>query len=525
MELRLSTKNKIYLLILFSSIGFRIAFSSPIEFNGESILKWRIGVELFSSWDFRILADGHQEMRWGLVVPYILLAPIIKSYVAYYIWPIVLVGAFSVIGASFLSNRQINAFPMVLVALAISFEPMSHVMGSQISSGTFGIFYLFGAFLFLLKYIKTNNTIFLVLSSIAAFFTYGSHITYILFVSGMVLFLIIHLRAYKTAGWFLLLLGVMVGIETLFFRSISGEVETIGRMGNLLFGKTHQGAVAHGSGTGFEVKHFFLRWKTVPKYDFLIMVSFLLGSSTLISRKARKNIPDGVLLCFYSAGIYGLGVSFPIVGFQPTPEWMEVQYSTVPRLALDLHSRYLAPFFPIAVVFSVWSFAYSINRFPKRSQRTIFATLGVLGVSSFLYGTIYLDCSQEIGEQNVGGRSESKIEAMYCKTFRYSQEQNVYPRAEFFVLRANSYYKEFNRDYINGDVALFGGTRIGVFKKFIRVEYPEAVFLENNDGWYSVDGGPQKKCAMELRQIGRPEENYANCENLWMSRGVFKGER
>jgi hypothetical protein len=57
-----------------------------------------------------------------------------------------------------------------------------------------------------------------------------------------------------------------------------------------------------------------------------------------------------------------------------------------------------------------------------------------------------------------------------------------------------------------------------VFKKFIGVEYPDAKFLENKDGWYSVDGRLKERCVMELGQVNRPSENYSSCKNSPMSR-------
>ena len=53
-------------------------------------------------------------------------------------------------------------------------------------------------------------------------------------------------------------------------------------------------------------------------------------------------MPPGIWLCFYGASIYGVAISFPVIGLSPI------------RLALDLHSRYLALFFPLASVFVVW---------------------------------------------------------------------------------------------------------------------------------------------------------------------------
>ena len=74
---------------------------------------------------------------------------------------------------------------------------------------------------------------------------------------------------------------------------------------------------------------------------------------------------------------------------------------------------------------------------------------------------------------------------------------------------------------MSGKVALFGDSRIGVFRAFVRVQYPNATFIETNNGWYSIDGDDKSECVMELGQTETPQENYRNCAGEKMGRGIF----
>ena len=90
-----------------------------------------------------------------------------------------------------------------------------------------------------------------------------------------------------------------------------------------------------------------------------------------------------------------------------------------------------------------------------------------------------------------------------------------------FLLRADAYYEEFNKDYLGGRVALFGGSRIGIFEEFIGVRYPETPYVETSKGWYSIDGKSKDMCVMELGQVSSVKDNYRKCGAVYMSREIF----
>ena len=139
----------------------------------------------------------------------------------------------------------------------------------------------------------------------------------------------------------------------------------------------------------------------------------------------------------------------------------------------------------------------------------------------FFLGTTTVDCTEEIQEMKNRGTPLEETAIIYCKIFRFSQEQNIYPKPSAFIFRANKYYADFNEDYVSGQVALFGDTRIGVFRAFVRVQYPNASFIETENGWYSIDGEDKSRCVMELGQTETPYDNYRDCIGKKMEDGIL----
>ena len=89
---------------------FRLVYSTPIEFNGESILNWHMGRVVFQTQDWGLLLGSHHELRWSVVLPNILLGILFPSgYVSYYITPIIFFSAFTVSCTFFLRHERTRA--------------------------------------------------------------------------------------------------------------------------------------------------------------------------------------------------------------------------------------------------------------------------------------------------------------------------------------------------------------------------------------------------------------------------------
>ena len=188
-ELKDDLKMKLWHFILILSVAFifliifRLLYSNPIEFNGESILKWQLGRTIFETneWGLLLSADPHEahhELRWSIIVPQIFLAAFApQGYASYFITPILFYTLFTVFCIA-MYGRTGDALRFgILLGLAISFEPMGHVMASQLNTGAFGLLYVIAAFWCLLKYLEIGGWGKVVGCALFCFLAYGAHIT------------------------------------------------------------------------------------------------------------------------------------------------------------------------------------------------------------------------------------------------------------------------------------------------------------------------------------------------------------
>ncbi len=186
------------------------------------------------------------------------------------------------------------------------------------------------------------------------------------------------------------------------------------------------------------------------------------------------------------------------------------------EIAMALHNRYLAPVFPLMMIFVVWLVDYHMALVRTWPKIVLPVLIGLTSLG-FFYGSVAYRCAPEISNDSY----TDLIEGTYCRIFRYTQNQNIYPSPDRFLLRAQEYYQEFSEDYRSGVVSLFGGTRIGVLSALIEFDSKEARFVETPNGWFSIDGSDKEFCVMELSQVDRPLDNYRSCGSQPMSRELF----
>ena len=503
------------LLGLLTVLAFRVVYSVPIEFNGESIRKWEVGRQLVDSGQWQLLLEDHHQLRWSVVIPQLFVGWMFpNSWFGYYITPIAFWSLFVVACLGFFRKER-HSLPLgMLFLVVIAVEPLDHAMASQVNSGAFGLLYVVCGIYALLSYDRTTKWIYLLLASIAFFFAYGAHLTYAVFFGAPILFLFFNRRDFKGIVLFLSMLAALLGLEALILSMMSGGEVQGGRLAEVMkmktWGDSMMGSTGWKGKESYELHHFIDRWRMLPKYSLMVGVMFIVATGALMSPRLRKEMPNGVWLCFYAAGIYGVAVSAPIIGFQPL------------QLALDLHSRYLAPFFPLAAVFVVWVLGAILQNILGKRAGVFLGFGSVLFFSVFVVGSINYRCTAEISSTGRLG-TDFSMENLYCRVFRYTQEQVIYPSPNVFALRADQYYSAFADDYVSGRVALYGHTRIGAFRWFVRAQYPSAEFLETPNGWFSIDGEDKPMCVKELGQFARVEDNYHACGGVKMEPGAIEG--
>ena len=523
-----SPKLLVFILIMLTGfiavVVFRIIYSVPIEFNDESVFKWELARQFLISADLRLSSGDHHNLRWAVILPQTPMAVAFPGkWFSYYITPIAFWSLFAIACLGFFRKEHHSFSLGLLFLVVITVEPLGHAMASQVNSGAFGLLYVVCGIYALLAYDKTARKVYLMLAALGFFFAYGAHLTYAVFFGAPVLFLFFNRRDIKGIVLFLSMLAALLGLEVLILSMMSGGEVQGGRFAEIARMKTWgsvdpitgidnttMGSTRWKGAEPYAVHHFFDRWRMLPKYSLMAGVMFIVATGALMSPRLRKEMPNGVWLCFYAAGIYGVAVSFPIIGVQPL------------QLALDLHSRYLAPFFPLAAVFVVWVLGAILQNILGKRAGVFLGFGSVLLFSVFVVGSINYRCTAEISSTGRLG-TDFSMENLYCRVFRYTQEQVIYPSPSVFALRADQYYSAFADDYVSGRVALYGHTRIGAFRWFVQAQYPSAEFLETPNGWFSIDGEDKPMCVKELGQFARVEDNYHACGGVKMEPGAIEG--
>jgi hypothetical protein len=168
------------------------------------------------------------------------------------------------------------------------------------------------------------------------------------------------------------------------------------------------------------------------------------------------------------------------------------------------------------MIFVVWLVDYHMALVRTWGKIVLPVLIGLTSLV-FVYGSVAYRCASESSNDSY----TDLIEGTYCRIFRYTQNQNIYPAPDRFLLKAQEYYQDFSEDYRSGVVSLFGGTRIGVLSALIEFDSKEARFVETPNGWFSIDGSDKEFCVMELGQVDRPLDNYRSCGSQPMSRELF----
>jgi hypothetical protein len=486
-------------------IIFRVLYSTPIEFNTESFFKFAIGQEIAQTNNWGLLLDDHHTLRWSVIIPQVIISTLFPySYTAYYITPILFFVSFSILCTFLNSSTTPWSSSNIALLAIISCDPMTHVMASQLNSEGFGLLYAGAGFLLAHKYATSGRWLTLAISSLLLFLAYGAKAYFLVFAAGPLLYFLFFQKNYHAVAILLGSFLVCTFIESLALYIVSdGEIVT-GRVLRIL--ETHP---TQNTSSGFTESlvpgHFLVRWRLLPKFNVFVLVLFIFSASLFASNKSiRTAAPPAVLICFLAALMYVIAISFPISGIDPL------------RLVVRLQKRYLAPFFPLALVVIFWLMSHIIQRYSKITQLTLVSVPTAVVVMLFSFGSTSYRCHDEIGSiTHLWSPLKYNIfEEVYCRVFRHSQEQNIYPSPDAFMTQAENYYRAFNQDYLAGVVSLGGDTRVGVFKDLIRAKHPEATFIENESDWYSVNGETTDWCITELGQTDLPQANYRNCPEL-----------
>ena len=462
----------------------------------------------------------HHRARWGVVIPLVYLTKILpNTYINYYIFPIVFYSLFTALIAGLVSRTIWNdRYFLGLLVVLVSVDPMSHASASQINTTVFGLLYAVIGLLSFSVYIKTTSIRFLLCAAFFLVLSYGSHLSYISFSLAPLMYLLINKGNKRVAVFYSSFLALFFLVETVLFNQLSGWSLVGGRLEVVTTIGGHFNPDPHYK-DAYELTDFLNRWRLVPKYNFLIAFGFLIAVSTIAIRSIRNSIPVGIWLTTYAALCYGAFVTFAVQDLNPL---MPVQ---------PLLKRYLAPFFPFALPLLIFLFFSLLKRCNSEAYKPVTMFTSTVLLVVFFTGSSLSICREESSINLSVDDPSSYASATYCKIFRYSKSQIVYPSVDAFVFRARHFYDSFFSDYQAGKVAIYDykessaeveklPSRILSFSILSRLYESEIKFLKTKEGTFSSDGESKKDCVWELAQTKTPKDNYRECGLFSEDKGV-----
>jgi hypothetical protein len=506
--------------VFISMVAFRILYSSPLEFEEDSLGKLRAALDIYHSGDWVTILLDHHRARWGVVIPLVFLLHIFPhSYELYYFFPI-LFSALTVVLAVTLFRRPSGRLVIgvaFLLPILMAIDPMAHVSASQLVTTGFGGFYCVVGLSLCAIYVRRVELPYLVLSAIFLFCAYGSNLTYVAFCAAPVLYFLINKKDPKAIVVFCTTLFCLLMLETFWFNYLSGWSYVGGRIELVAFDGSSNFAPDPHYQDEYSFVDFLARWRLVPKYNFLVLMGFIFGSVIFVSKRARKETPAGVWLAYYACASFCLFITFAVQSLNPL----------VP--ILPLLKRYLTPAFPLAIIFFTWLFIVVSQSAGKMRKLIILGFFGSGSLLVFLAGSNFIDCKSEESLYWRDGRMQSIASAGYCKLFRFSKSQIVYPLPSVFALRAQVVYDRFFEDYRRGLVAVYGSdghteeeccgeertpSRLGSFLLLNDLQKEKVEFNKTSDDTFSFSGGLTKRCIWEIGQEKSIGDNYFSCNQF-----------
>ncbi len=219
------------LLIFFA----RSIYSTQPEMH-DARKKWVVANSIAETNDLsHLLTMDHHSSRWGIIFPTALAIKVGGKNLITYIS--LTMALFSLSFALLIKFAQKDIEPGLLLffGILLFYEPMFFRASTQLQPFVFGVFYMLVSIWALSRFIDSRYFRFLLLSAIFTFFAYGTKESYLFFLPG--LFILILIRAdFKTCCQYALLLSGFLLIETLAFNALSDQL-TFGRIDYLRAGK------------------------------------------------------------------------------------------------------------------------------------------------------------------------------------------------------------------------------------------------------------------------------------------------
>jgi hypothetical protein len=501
--------NRLFYVLLFSIlVFFRIAYSTPIELDFDTLERWYIAGKIAEDWDFRWLTIDLHTMRWSLVIPQVAISSIFaNSFLGYYVLPVLGYSFFTVFLVRILERFfKLPHWLLLIVAIAVTVDPMSQIMASQLKTNVFGMVYVVLGSYFGIVHIENRRFRYLALSICLFFCAYGAHLSYIFFFIGGVVFLATQLNGIKYAVIAVVLFALLLLMETLLFGELYNW-QYVGRLDALYQAGTQSRHIQLGEGAwaGHNVVSLGMaRFRSLPGYQKLTLLGYVASTLLLFAPFIRKKLATLSFGIFWSLSAFLIFVTFAVVKFDPlTP-------------LFTLRPRYLAPFFPIAVAYIALMFwqmeLRNINQ--MRARITLIAVVSLF--FAYVVFTAKERCNWEAQSKDWSMSIKRITSKGYCGMFRYLNNQNIVPTSPtFFLLKADHFYRKFAEDFENGDVAIPGGGLAPLYEIILRHYIPNIEIYKTKDDRYSIDGKIKDYCVDDLGRFKNSViSNYYMCSSI-----------
>ena len=465
-----STKVWQFLALVMALFLLRSLVTFPVEHH-DATLKYLAAAEIARSGDWGLLLWDHHTMRWAEMVPQTLITMLAGiRYEAVYIYTLLAFATGSALIIMALKDR-LNPLHTLLLAGLLFFEPLSLMHTGQLMNPPFGVMFSFAGILILLGPGR-NNLWGVSLAACMFFCAYGSHVTYLSFAAGGFFWLWWRQGRPAAAVLFAATLLALFAVETLAFNSLSDGKLTLGRIEALSQGK-HVSWV-HEKFKPVEYHHLFTRWLRVPRFDQLLALGFITcGAWLLWNRKARERAPDFLLLAMLTGTIFALSITFAIAGFNPL------------RPAMPLIPMYLQPFFPYAIIGSVWLYASMATRIRPRLR---------------------------LGLELAGGLAMGLLLLGFVLT-RGSMAEILNNRVNAFMWQSERELGDFADRFASGELKLVGRNRMSL-SFVVRYRHPMKLNWDKDEEFTSVPSpNSDAQCLTHIRKIPL-ERNYQDCGTI-----------
>jgi len=354
----------VILAIFLLSIAVRVLTAEYIDIGGDNAARWTYVLGLLQGVDMQL---SHHSARWGIVIP---LWGVMKLFgtnpANYYILPILFASLGTVM--LYLIGERLGGYRLGLMSalLTILFPQMTQ-SGSQLWPSIFQFAFIAFAVWVLLLWQEKQKTEYIVAAAVAFFLAWGTRLTAVYFIPGLLLFIWFPVRKFKPVFTFCVLVGLLCSLEWIAFWLYTGN--PMGRLGVI-----QSTALTHH--VTYTAQEYFLNFLNYKKLRGLLPILILTVVAACIMLR-RQDWRWRNLAMLYLAYLFLL--TYMISGINPlrragdpsTRFWCAAAPFGLLLLCqwlLELQQRYSRTAKTLLVILFIAFFAFTVKKIPATNS-------------------------------------------------------------------------------------------------------------------------------------------------------------